>query len=333
MYRAKPFLCASSWRALSKFFLKFFEIFGVIFKKLTDSCLILFGKIKANNEQKFDKFCAKKGEKMKKNLQRDSVIIYRSVYNIIRKLSSTEKIKVYEAIISYGLDGKTQRLAGLPKSIFELAKPLIDANNKKYLNRKGKKAESAADAQDDETPTDDKNKRGTKQEQTGTNAEQNGNKREQKQNKTVSNVNVNDNVNGNVNENVNENVNDRTSVSARTRALSRSTAEIAKQSGAVPPTVEEVANYCSAHSLRVNAERFCNYYQSKGWRVGNVPMSDWQATLRNWDLSEKTPDGVARERSEQIATQDQRCVLRNGAERRRYTDDELQSLYTPLDDE
>ena len=30
------------------------------------------------------------------------------------------------------------------------------------------------------------------------------------------------------------------------------------------------------------AERFWNFYESKGWLVGKVPMRDWRAAARNW---------------------------------------------------
>ena len=31
-----------------------------------------------------------------------------------------------------------------------------------------------------------------------------------------------------------------------------------------------------------DAERFCDYYASRGWKVGNAAMKDWQAAVRNW---------------------------------------------------
>lgn len=30
------------------------------------------------------------------------------------------------------------------------------------------------------------------------------------------------------------------------------------------------------------AQKFHDYYQSNGWRVGRNPMKDWKAALRNW---------------------------------------------------
>lgn len=49
-----------------------------------------------------------------------------------------------------------------------------------------------------------------------------------------------------------------------------------------PPTVEEVKAYCEEKGLSVDAERFVDFYTSKGWKVGNSPMKDWRAACRNW---------------------------------------------------
>jgi hypothetical protein len=32
----------------------------------------------------------------------------------------------------------------------------------------------------------------------------------------------------------------------------------------------------------VDAQRFVDFYSSKGWTVGKSPMKDWRAAVRNW---------------------------------------------------
>lgn len=49
-----------------------------------------------------------------------------------------------------------------------------------------------------------------------------------------------------------------------------------------PPSLEEVEAFASDHGLSVDAQRFIDYYESNGWRVGRNPMKNWQAALRNW---------------------------------------------------
>ena len=50
-----------------------------------------------------------------------------------------------------------------------------------------------------------------------------------------------------------------------------------------PPTVEEVAAYCRERGNSVDAERFCSFYQSNGWKVGKNTMQDWKAAVRTWE--------------------------------------------------
>ena len=53
------------------------------------------------------------------------------------------------------------------------------------------------------------------------------------------------------------------------------------------PTLEEINDYIKANNLKVDGERFFNYYEGNGWHVGRVKMSSWKATLKNWNKSEK----------------------------------------------
>ena len=50
-----------------------------------------------------------------------------------------------------------------------------------------------------------------------------------------------------------------------------------------PPTVEDVAAYCRERGSNVDAQRFVDFYASKGWKVGNVGMKDWHAAVRTWE--------------------------------------------------
>jgi hypothetical protein len=55
----------------------------------------------------------------------------------------------------------------------------------------------------------------------------------------------------------------------------------------VPPTVEEVAQYCFERMSKVDPQRFVDYYTSNGWMVGKNKMKDWKAAVRTWDQKEK----------------------------------------------
>lgn len=48
------------------------------------------------------------------------------------------------------------------------------------------------------------------------------------------------------------------------------------------PTTEEVAAYSKEIKAGIDAQQFCDFYESKGWKIGNTPMKDWKATVRTW---------------------------------------------------
>lgn len=54
-----------------------------------------------------------------------------------------------------------------------------------------------------------------------------------------------------------------------------------------PPTVQEVQEYCNERQNGIQAYTFVNFYQSKGWKVGNQPMKDWRAAVRTWEQKNK----------------------------------------------
>ena len=49
-----------------------------------------------------------------------------------------------------------------------------------------------------------------------------------------------------------------------------------------PPTVDEVRAYCLEKNYTVDAESFCDFYESKGWFVGKNKMKSWRAAVRTW---------------------------------------------------
>ena len=52
-----------------------------------------------------------------------------------------------------------------------------------------------------------------------------------------------------------------------------------------PPTPEAVAAYAREigyDKLAADPGRFCDYYETCGWRTNHGPMKNWQAAVRNW---------------------------------------------------
>ena len=67
---------------------------------------------------------------------RESVVFYRSFAEAIKALPKEEQLKALWAVINYGLDGVIPEEHGVHTAIFLMAKPQIDANNKRYQNGK-----------------------------------------------------------------------------------------------------------------------------------------------------------------------------------------------------
>lgn len=56
-----------------------------------------------------------------------------------------------------------------------------------------------------------------------------------------------------------------------------------KRARFAPPSLEEVRAYCTERNNNVNPEAFIDFYESKGWKVGNQTMKDWKASVRTWE--------------------------------------------------
>lgn len=54
----------------------------------------------------------------------------------------------------------------------------------------------------------------------------------------------------------------------------------------IPPTLEQVKQYCAAKGIGIDAQRFVDYYTANGWMVGRTKMKDWTAAVRTWNAKE-----------------------------------------------
>lgn len=104
---------------------------------------------------------------------KDSMVFYRSFYEALKDLPDSDRLQIYDAIFSYGLDLSEVKLSGIQSTIWKLIKPNIDANLRRYENglkgakakqeqskpkAKGKQKESKPKANVDVDVDDDKDK-------------------------------------------------------------------------------------------------------------------------------------------------------------------------------
>ena len=58
----------------------------------------------------------------------------------------------------------------------------------------------------------------------------------------------------------------------------------------IPPTIEEIAAYCTERKNGIDAKHFFDFYESKCWYVGKNKMRDWQAAVRTWECRNQQPE-------------------------------------------
>lgn len=192
---------------------------------------------------------------------RDSLVFYRSFYEAVKDLPAEEFKEAVSAIMEYGLNDEEQAPSGAAKVFLIMAKPLIDANNKKHENgKKGAEFGKLGGRPKKETPIKPQE-----------NPKETPKKPQENPNRTP-NVNVDVNVNENIKESEE------------------------KKPRFYPPTLEELKKYIADNKYNVDPERFIDYYTANGWTVGKNRMKDWKAAVRNWDRSQK-PGGRMRQES------------------------------------
>ena len=51
----------------------------------------------------------------------------------------------------------------------------------------------------------------------------------------------------------------------------------------IPPTLDQVIDYCNERQNDVNPVTWINFYQAKNWMIGKNKMTDWKAAVRTWE--------------------------------------------------
>lgn len=77
----------------------------------------------------------------------------------------------------------------------------------------------------------------------------------------------------------------------KTKTKTKNTPLLSPQGGTrkrfLPPTVDEVREYCQARNNGIDPEAFVAFYASKGWKVGRSPMKDWKQAVITWEKRRK----------------------------------------------
>lgn len=191
----------------------------------------------------------------------DGFVFYRSYFEAIRTLSEKNRLKLYDAIIAFALDGDEPAIDGFARTCFELIRPTLTKCRRKAISgRAGGKAnnkQTTSEGEADEKQTTSKNEaikdKGLRIKDKGQVIKDKG-------------LRIKDEGQGGE-------APPTPPRAARQRPFSR-------------PSVEEVDTYCRQRGNGLDARQFVDFYSAKGWKVGNTPMKDWQAAVRTWERRE-----------------------------------------------
>lgn len=195
----------------------------------------------------------------------DRFTTFRSTFEALKAFPAEEMKKAYVMMGEYALDGiLPEAECSAAYGLFLSIKPLIDASIKKSEAGKAGGSAKQTEANRKQTEADCK-QTASKPKQTASTTEAEGKLKKKEE-----------------------------SIKDKKETLSN---ESVKKKF-TPPTTEEVRQYAGEIGATIDADRFVDFYASKGWMVGKTKMSDWKAAVRNWGRSQRqelTADGMRQE--------------------------------------
>lgn len=212
------------------------------------------------------------------NEERNSFTFYLSFEKAIAKLDDKNQLSVYRSISRYSLFGEVPEVDGLAAIAWELIKPILDKSRVRSEN--GKKAKGVPKPNlignknaENEAKTK-LNEANSKQNEAKTKQDRDRDRdrdkdRDRKEDKSSFEIDID------VSASADKNRSD-------------------KPTRFVPPTLNEVQDYILKSGYSVDADRFVDFYEAKGWMIGKNKMKDWKAAVRTWQREQKKlkPDEI-----------------------------------------
>ena len=221
-------------------------------------------------------------------MKKETFLFYADWLNVIRDLPSEVQLEVYQAIAEYAIYDNLIELKPLAKVAFGFIKQTIDRDTQKYISISEKRSEAG--------------KRGGRPLKNNELKESNEKQKKQllSEKSKKSNCPLNDNDNDNDNDisflekkkqksdaavsDLVENENSESPIETLQNSKEQSGSGRKKFT---IPTPEEVQAYCDERKNGILGQQFCDFYSSKGWKIGKEPMKDWKAAVRTWEMRRK----------------------------------------------
>lgn len=191
--------------------------------------------------------------------KKNSFVLYTEFYEVMKDLTDAQIGKLHRAIYIYQLEGKVIDLDPALAMAFKFVKVQLDKNQLKWEEQKNKRSDAGKKH---------KGNQYTKMEQM-----------EQVFQNGTNGTNGTDNVNVDVNVDVNGNVD----VNNKKEKDKKEKVAEPPHTKFIKPTKEELTNFAKENNLRTDImDKFLDYYEANGWKVGRNPMKNWKASYRNW---------------------------------------------------
>ena len=233
-------------------------------------------------------------------MKKETFLFYADWLNVIRDLPSEVQLEVYQAIAEYAIYGNLIELKPLAKVAFGFVKQTIDRDTQKYISISEKRSEAG--------------KKGGRRLKDNELEESNEKQKKQllSEKSKKSNCPLNDNDNdisflekkkqkSDVAFSDLENENENSESPIETLQTPKEQSGGGRKRFTIP-TPEEVQAYCDERKNGITGQQFCDFYSSKGWKVGSQPMKDWKAAVRTWEMRRKDQSPSITQPHAQIST-------------------------------
>lgn len=193
--------------------------------------------------------------------------IFADKVELLEPFDDAERGRLLTAMLDYALHDEEPLLTGNERYIWPVFRQMIDQSKqalhaKQTAGHARQTKQSAAPAQQDTAETQQTAADGSSSQQSAAPAQQEAAERP---------------------------INQESRIKNQESGIRNQEMEEGKRTRFRPPTVDEVIAYARDAGLVINAQRFVDYFTSKGWKVGGSGMKDWRAAVRNWVAREQLP--------------------------------------------
>ena len=194
-------------------------------------------------------------------MAKNSFIIYTEYMEHIEMLDMEQRGVLMTALMCYQMEQELPEMDGMTKMCFSFIKARIDRDNEAYAEKCRKNAENGAKGGRPKA-------NGSTEKRTVSEKANGFSENPTKAKKADTDTDIDTDI--------------------KEKVLPKGNTKKKSAPRFTPPTVQQVEEYSRQSGHHVDAQRFVDFYESKGWMVGKNKMKDWKAAVRNWAKRDTT---------------------------------------------